>query len=293
MTHRISTFIFTLFTWSVVLIGLGPSVPVQAQVDLDRVQVVYTSDPVEIPADRDGSFRLFFPYINPTGVDMENVVAELRIQGNGFVFVPSEVVDYYNPISGDVVDCTNLENVPAHPVEVPLASSASVLYGLQSATDVENPGGDTVGRLISGQSGCIQVTMAVDTSIIVGQKAQVFMNWYPQEETDNNKLPPVGVYELEAVQGRNRVEECRADEELLDGVCVKVCRLGQIRDISGICVDQSTLNSQTIVAVTTNTILVEPEFNFVMWILGILLTTLAVSLVVLLYSIVNYIQLRR
>jgi hypothetical protein len=264
-------------------------VGVNAQLNLDRIQRVYQPNPLLIPADRDGAFRLFFPYNNPTGEDYDNVVAEIRIQGSGFAFIPDQTFDYYSEDPSIEVDCSELDDIPKYPVDVTLSSRTSIVYGLQSANNLEEGTGDSVNPLPSGSQGCMQVTLAIDPDVIVGETAIVYMNWYIQGVTDTNQQPPVGLYNLEAVKGENLAEECRADEELFDGICVSICRIGEIRDSLGNCVDQSTLNTENPGVVLPEIPVREaPEFDVVLWLYMIFGTMLGLSLVVLIYSFVVY-----
>jgi len=295
MTHQIRFYCdaaFMVICSIVVFVAtLTATIPTYAQLDIDRVQRVYSPDPVEVPADRDGAFRLFFPYNNPQTSSLNNVVAELRIQGSGFVFVPDQTFDYYYPDNSTPVECNNLEEVPNFEVDVTLSSPASIVYGLQSANNPEAGSGDTVNNLPSGAQGCIRVTLALDPNVIVGQEASVYMNWYVQGEEDTNKLPPIGIYNLRAVQGSNLAQECSIDEELYDGVCVPTCRIGQIRDAFGTCVDQSTLNTDTTNSnngdggVFTRDI---PQFDTAFWLFWIFGGMFIVSIGILSYAIISY-----
>jgi hypothetical protein len=276
----------------ILVVFIATLVPIEsrAQVDVDRVQRIFLPNPISIPADRDGAFRVYFPYNNPTNESMNDVVAELRVEGSGFVIVPSEIFDLYSSNSGQPISCKELKDVPKFQINPMLGSSASVVYGLQTANNPAAFSGEAVGALNPGASGCIQVTMAIDPSIIVGQEAAVYMNWYVKGELDKNKLPPIGIYNIKAVKGNSNSEECDVNQELYDGICVSVCRLGQIRDAFGACVDQSTINQGLSSA---NSFDRDAQvFNIYLWLMMIFSTLLGVSICILIYSLIIYRRLR-
>lgn len=257
-----------------------------SQVNIDRFQIIYRPDPVNIPLGRDTAFRIYFPYTNPTGSVMKNVVAELRIEGDGFVFVPSEIYDYYNPNDPNSIDCNKPDEKNKNKIITPLSNTSSIVYGLQSANNSSTPSGDTVSDLDINARGCIQVTLALNPNATVGQESIVYMNWYSQDESNSQNQPPIGLYKIRTVPEDYAPVQCQNDEELFDQVCVKVCRLGQIRDLFGVCVDQSTLNSSKPTAGVGTLSVV--EFNIFGWLIGVFGSMLFVSLAVLGYAINQY-----
>jgi len=254
----------------------------------DRGQKTFSPDPVKIDSSRKEEFRVLFPYANPfDDKELNNVISEITLSGNGFEIIKDKNYDLFDPEGVQKANCTDPNSVPKHPILLDTITPSSIIYGLQTSIKTDTPGGERRGILKESATGCILISLKVLESAIVGQKAQLKFNWYLENENEAKNQPIIGIYNFEVVAGEgSNANVCGANQELSEGICRAVCALGFVRNNLGTCVEQSTLNSVT--SKTESEVIPAEDFKIVIWLLSIAIALFALSIILVIIAIFNY-----
>jgi hypothetical protein len=153
-----------------------------------------TSTP--IPIDRAEPVLIAFAYGNiATDVDIENALAEIKINGTDLEFVTTAFEDWYfgNPNRADSdanipqqPSCNSSYSGPKYKISPSLATANSIKYGFQSARDKDKPSGSnepgvldipdrssTIRGLREKHTGCIKVEFKVSSTAKVGSTTEI------------------------------------------------------------------------------------------------------------------------
>jgi uncharacterized repeat protein (TIGR01451 family) len=146
-----------------------------------------------VELDRTEPITLFFNYGSRfTDIDISNAVATLSIDNPSLEFDTTAFEDFYygDPTRSDGLNspedaqCDQTYNGIRYNITDTLASSNSLVYGLQTARDNVNPSGQATGTLRERHTGCIKVDLYVSDNAQPGETVRVIFDEDSQESPD-------------------------------------------------------------------------------------------------------------